>query len=68
MVFLVPERNRPAPLTRILLYAVKDLAGYSLPDFWIIVRFSKPPRKADYLGLAAFHLGANALSVDVFDQ
>jgi fatty acid desaturase len=46
----------PAPLTRILGYAVRDLAGYSIPDFWIIVTFSKPPRKADYLGLAAFHL------------
>jgi fatty acid desaturase len=56
-----PQWDLPAPLTRILLYAAKDLAGYSIPDFWIIVRFSKPPRKADYLGLAAFHLAANAL-------
>jgi hypothetical protein len=42
-------------------YAAKDLVGYSLPDFWIIVTFSKPPLKSDYLGLAAFHLIANAL-------
>jgi hypothetical protein len=27
----------------------------------IIVTFSKPPRKADYLGLSAFHISANAL-------
>ena len=51
-----PQWDLPAPLTRILGYAAKDLAGYSIPDFWIIVTFSKPPRKADYLGLAAFHL------------
>ena len=56
-----PQWDLPAPLTRILGYAAKDLAGYSLPDFWIIVTFSKPPLKSDYLGLAAFHLIANAL-------
>ena len=44
-----PQWDLPAPLTRILGYAAKDLAGYSIPDFWIIVTFSKPPRKADYL-------------------
>ena len=56
-----PQWDLPAPLSRILGYAAKDLVGYSIPDFWIIVTFSKPPRKADYLGLAAFHLIANAL-------
>ncbi len=56
-----PQWDLPAPLPRILGYAAKDLVGYSLPDFWIIVTFSKPPLKSDYLGLAAFHLVANAL-------
>jgi fatty acid desaturase len=56
-----PQWDLPAPLTRILAYAAKDLVGYSLPDFWIIVTFSKPPLKSDYFGLAAFHLVANAL-------
>ncbi len=55
-----PQWDLPAPLTGILGYAAKDLVGYSLPDFWIIVTFSKPPLKSDYLGLAAFHLVANA--------
>jgi hypothetical protein len=35
--------------------------GYSISDFWIIVTFSKPPLKSDYVGLAAFHLASNAL-------
>jgi fatty acid desaturase len=56
-----PQWDLPAPLTRILGYAARDLMGYSIPDFWIIVTFSKPPRKSDYLGLGAFHLIANAL-------
>jgi fatty acid desaturase len=60
-----PQWDLPAPLTRILGYAAKDLVGYSLPDFWIIVTFSKPPRKTDYLGLAAFHLITNAVLLSV---
>jgi fatty acid desaturase len=51
-----PQWDLPAPLSRIIGYAARDLVGYSIPDFWIIVTFSKPPQKTDYLGLAAFHL------------
>jgi fatty acid desaturase len=37
---------------------VKDLIGYSVADYSIIVRFSKPHSKREYLPLAFFHIAA----------
>lgn len=53
-----PQWDLPATPWTVLRYALKDLIGYSLADYSIIVRFSKPQRKREYLPLALFHIAA----------
>src|ERR1019366_2615548 len=55
-----PQWDLPANRWNILYYALADLAGGSLPDYLIIVRFSKPALKREYLYLGGFHLLALA--------
>ncbi len=50
-----PQWDLPAGPLRILKYALSDLAGMSLPDYWIIVSYSKPDHKSDYLPLFLWH-------------
>ena len=53
-----PQWDLPATPWTVLRYALKDLIGYSLADYSIIVRFSKPQRNREYLPLALFHIAA----------
>ena len=53
-----PQWDLPATPWTVLRYALKDLIGYSLADYSIIVQFSKPQRKREYLPLALFHAAA----------
>ena len=50
-----PQWDLPATPWTVLRYALKDLVGYSVADYSIIVRFSKPQSKREYLPLALFH-------------
>jgi len=56
-----PQWDLPARLSTVLRYALTDLVGYSLADYVIVVRFSKPQRRAEYVPLALFHLAALSL-------
>jgi fatty acid desaturase len=51
-----PQWDLPARPSTVLRFALADLVGYSLVDYLIVVRFSKPQRRADYLPLAFFHI------------
>jgi fatty acid desaturase len=53
-----PQWDLPATPWTVLRYALKDLIGYSVADYSIIVRFSKPQSKREYLPLALLHLAA----------
>ncbi len=53
-----PQWDLPATHWTVLRYALKDLIGYSVVDYSIIVRFSKPQRRREYLPLALFHVAA----------
>ena len=54
-----PQWDLPAKPATIAKYILKDLVGYSVPDYWIIVSFSKPSNRIEYLGLFLFHGFAN---------
>src|SRR5438132_10617777 len=58
-----PQWDLPATPRTVLRYALMDLIGYSLADYLIIVRFSKPQRKRDYAPLALFHLAVVSLAL-----
>jgi fatty acid desaturase len=53
-----PQWDLPATPWTVLRYALKDLIGYSLADYSIIVRFSKPQSRREYVPLALFHIAA----------
>ncbi len=50
-----PQWDLPDTPRTVLRYALHDLIGYSLADYSIIVTFSKPAARREYLGLALFH-------------
>ena len=56
-----PQWDLPATPRTVLRYASMDLIGYSLADYIIIVRFSKPQARREYLPLALFHIIAVSL-------
>ena len=56
-----PQWDLPAKLHTVLRYALMDLIGYSVADYMIIVRFSKPQSRCDYVPLALFHVVALSL-------
>ena len=57
-----PQWDLPNAPSRVLRYALRDLIGLSLADYLIIVRFSKPARRGEYVPLVLFHvLAASAL-------
>jgi fatty acid desaturase len=58
-----PQWDLPATPKTILRYALMDLVGYSLADYLIIVRFSKPQSRRDYVPLAIFHSAAVSLAL-----
>lgn len=51
-----PQWNLPVNLPTIIKYAVMDIFGCSIPDYYIIVTYSKPNYKTDYIPLALWHL------------
>jgi fatty acid desaturase len=53
-----PQWDLPAKPWTVLRYALKDLIGYSLADYSIIVRFSKPQTRHEYLPLVVVHIAA----------
>jgi fatty acid desaturase len=55
-----PQWDLPATPLTILKYAAMDLFGYSLRDYWIIIRFAKPNTNWSYAALVTWHLAANA--------
>lgn len=54
-----PQWDLPAKPLTVLKYIIKDLFGYSLPDYWIIVTFSKPSNRREYICLATYHALVN---------
>lgn len=56
-----PQWDLPATPRTVLRYALMDLIGFSLADYIIIVRFSKPQARREYLPLALFHMLALSL-------
>jgi fatty acid desaturase len=53
-----PQWDLPATPWTVLRYALMDLLGGSFADYLIIIRFSKPQSKREYLPLALFHIAA----------
>jgi fatty acid desaturase len=58
-----PQWDLPNTPSRILRYALLDLIGYSLADYLIIVRFSKPARRREYAPLVLTHLVATSILI-----
>lgn len=58
-----PQWDLPATPASVLRYALMDLVGYSLADYLIIVRFSKPQSRRDYAPLALFHIAVISLAL-----
>ncbi|MDD3020702.1 MAG: fatty acid desaturase [Alphaproteobacteria bacterium] len=50
-----PQWDLPNNLKTVSKYAFLDLFGYSLPDYYIIITYSKPSSKMSYLSLFALH-------------
>lgn len=58
-----PQWDLPIGLGRILKYCASDLAGGSMSDYRIIVTFSKPDRKSEYMPVIALHITFIAVSI-----
>jgi len=56
-----PQWDLPATPWTVLRHALMDLLGGSVADYLIIIRFSKPQSKREYLPLALFHIAALSL-------
>jgi fatty acid desaturase len=56
-----PQWDLPAKPLRILKYAMYDIVGYSIPDYLIILKFSKPATQSEYIPLICFHVIATTL-------
>lgn len=50
-----PQWDLPITWKKIAKYCCEDLIGFSLPDYIIIVRFSKPNSRKEYIPLILFH-------------
>src|ERR1700733_13351222 len=50
-----PQWDLPAKPSRILKYAALDILGGSLPDYLIILRYSKPDKPSEYFPLLCFN-------------
>lgn len=50
-----PQWDLPASPFKILKYAVLDVLGLSIPDYWIIVTYSKPENRVQYVPMILWH-------------
>jgi fatty acid desaturase len=58
-----PQWDLPNTPGAVLRLALMDLVGHSLADYLIIIRFSKPRRRREYLPLALFHAAAISVMI-----
>ena len=58
-----PQWDLPLDKKKVLLYAVKDVFGYSIQDLFIILTFSRPENKKMLLPAAFLHLGFIIISI-----
>lgn len=52
-----PQWDLPAKPFNILKYAALDMIGLSMPDYKIVVTYSKPESRSKYIPLLLWHLG-----------
>lgn len=50
-----PQWDLPANAFKIMKYALLDMVGLSIADYYIIVTYSKPDKKSDYVPLVMWH-------------
>ena len=53
-----PQWDLPSKPSTILKYAMLDIVGLSIPDYWIVITYSKPDSSREYLPLVCWHLVA----------
>jgi fatty acid desaturase len=58
-----PQWDLPLNKKKVFSYAIKDIVGYSAPDLWIILTFSKPENKKFLLPMAGMLLAFVSLSI-----
>lgn len=51
-----PQWDLPAKISSILKFAALDVLGSSIPDYKIIVTYSKPDKTSDYIPLTLMHV------------
>lgn len=51
-----PQWDLPIKWTKIFKYTLYDLIGYSIPDYWIIITYSKPEKRSEFVGMVLFHI------------
>jgi fatty acid desaturase len=51
-----PQWDLPAKPLKIIKYALSDIVGMSIPDYWIIITYSKADKKSDYIPLVLWHV------------
>jgi fatty acid desaturase len=57
-----PQWDLPLNKRKVLGYALKDIVGYSIPDFWIILTFSGPRSRKLLVPVIALHLALITVS------
>jgi len=50
-----PQWDLPITLTKIMKFALKDVFGYSISDYWMIISNSKPQSKTVFALMFAWH-------------
>ncbi len=51
-----PQWDLPTSPFKVLKYAALDIIGFSVPDYWIIITYSKPDKTSQYYPLIAMHI------------
>lgn len=58
-----PQYDLPIKLPKVLYYAFSDLFGFSIKDYLIIVTFSKPSTRREYIPLIMVHIAFILVSI-----
>ncbi len=58
-----PQWDIPMTPGKLIRYALLDMVGYSIPDYYIIVTYSKATRKSEYIIMGAYHLAVSLFLV-----